>query len=74
MKISIKEYVIAIIFSISMAIILIATSEHIDDTTTEADNTQNKKVNQTQIKDLSELKKYVNVNNIPDDMKREISR
>lgn len=72
MRISGKEYLIAIVFSISMATVLIATSGYIDNT--QANNTQNKEINPSKMQDLSELKKYVNVNNIPEDIKREISR
>lgn len=72
MRISGKEYLIAVVFSISMATVLIATSGYIDNT--QANNTQNKEINPSKMQDLSELKKYVNVNNIPEDIKREISR
>lgn len=72
MRISGKEYLIAVVFSISMAIVLITTSGYIDNT--QANNTQNKEINPSKMQDLSELKKYVNVNNIPEDIKREISR
>lgn len=71
-----KEYLIAIAFSISMVFGLIAISDDIDTIITENNGSSNKNEypRQLQIKDVSELKKHVDMNNIPEHIKRKINR